>query len=265
MDFLLMQRELRVKGYSSATANARIAHDLILNAIKLAGFKEKVTIKGGVVMSGMSKDVRRATMDMDLDFLHYSLGEAAVRRFVTKLNRFAGCKVEIVGEIVELKQQEYRGKRLHLALTDENGIVVRTKIDIGVHTREDVKQRDFGFELVSHKSLVRLFVNSREQIFVEKLKSLLRLGSVSSRYKDVYDMYYLSGEIRKRVLKQYIRQYVFADDKMYENDIASVVRRLDKVFSNKMFVRQLMQPKNAWLNVNVTTMISGLMKFIASL
>ena len=31
-------------------------------------------------------------------------------------------------------------------------------------------------------------VNSKEQIFVEKLKSLLKLGVVSTRYKDVYDL-----------------------------------------------------------------------------
>ena len=265
MDFRALQLALRSRGFSSVMANARIAHDIILNAIKEAGFMDKVTIKGGVVMSGVSNDVRRATMDMDLDFLHYSLGDSAIQRFVSKLNRFAGCRVELVGEIQELRQQEYRGKRFYLALTDENGLVVKTKLDVGVHTREDVRQHIFGFEVVSRKSQVRLFVNSREQIFVEKLKSLLLLGPISNRYRDVYDMYYLSGDIRKRVLKQYIQQYIFDDAKMFENDFDAIIVRLKKVFSNKLYVKRLAQPKNAWLDVPATEVINGLLEFIRSL
>ena len=41
---------------------------MLLKAIEDAGFHDKVTIKGGVVMSGITDEVRRATMDMDFDF-----------------------------------------------------------------------------------------------------------------------------------------------------------------------------------------------------
>ena len=34
---------------------------------------KNVTIKGGVVMYGLSNDKRRATRDLDLDFIKYSL------------------------------------------------------------------------------------------------------------------------------------------------------------------------------------------------
>lgn len=41
-------------------------------------------------MSGISKDVRRATMDMDVDFVRYSISDAAIERFVKKLNSLEG-------------------------------------------------------------------------------------------------------------------------------------------------------------------------------
>jgi len=97
MDFGALRRDLIKQGYSTATANARIAHDIVLAAIRAAGFKENVTVKGGVVMSGLSKTVRRATMDMDLDFLHYSLGDTAIARFVARLNRLPDARSPRLG------------------------------------------------------------------------------------------------------------------------------------------------------------------------
>ena len=38
-------------------------------------------------------------------------------------------------------------------------------------------------------------INSKEQMFTEKLRSLLKFGPNSTRYKDIFDMVYLSGKI----------------------------------------------------------------------
>lgn len=68
MDFKTKVGELMSQGYKRASARAKIAHDVVLAAIKSSGMKGSVTIKGGVVMSGITKEVRRATMDMDAIF-----------------------------------------------------------------------------------------------------------------------------------------------------------------------------------------------------
>ncbi len=59
-------------GYSDRSANARACQDIILKAISQSSMGRKVTIKGGVVMRSISGDRRRATDDLDLDFLRYS-------------------------------------------------------------------------------------------------------------------------------------------------------------------------------------------------
>ena len=69
MDFKSIAASLKALGYTPRKADAKIAHDIVLKAIEAAGFHDKVTIKGGVVMSGMTEAVRRATMDMDFDYL----------------------------------------------------------------------------------------------------------------------------------------------------------------------------------------------------
>ena len=139
MNFDALKDRLVADGYSDDTAYAKIAHDIVLKAVQDSGFHDNLTVKGGVVMSSLTAMARRATMDLDFDFLRYSLTNDAIRKFVSRLNRVAPCKMRIVGKIETLRQQEYKGKRIHLSLTDENRLSIETKIDIGVHTRTDVE------------------------------------------------------------------------------------------------------------------------------
>ena len=65
--------EIRNDGYSEVNAEARVCQDIVLKAIAQGSLSRNVTVKGGVVMRSITGDVRRATQDMDLDFIRYSL------------------------------------------------------------------------------------------------------------------------------------------------------------------------------------------------
>ena len=45
----------------------------MLKALSIGPLSRNVTIKGGVVMRSKSNNVRRATQDLDIDFIKYSL------------------------------------------------------------------------------------------------------------------------------------------------------------------------------------------------
>ena len=264
MDFGKMVTDLMAAGYKRASARAKIAHDVVLAAIKASGMKDHVTIKGGVVMSGMTQAARRATMDMDADFVSYSLSNVAIAKFVNGLDAHSDCSIAIEGPVVDLRQQEYRGKRLYLRVTDENGYKVLTKLDLGVHTKIEVAQKEFKFDIVTDRRGVRLLANSKEQIFAEKLKSLLRLGTLSTRYKDVYDMYYLSDKINRMVLKNYFGLYIYRDKKMRERTSESIVDRLRAIFDDALFRRQLRNKKFAWVDVPPAVVTQRIIDFIRS-
>ena len=265
MDFRSIAEKLKEYGYSPRKAEAKIAHDIVLKAIEDAGFHDKVTIKGGVVMSGITDAVRRATLDMDVDFLDYSLGDTSIRRFVQRLNRVAECEVRLDGDVQELRQREYKGKRINLILTDDNRHSIKTKVDIGVHGKKSIEQVDFRFKVTSGDGGVVLLVNPKEQIFVEKLKSLLRLGAVSTRYKDVYDMFYLSSRIDSGLLGEYIRMYIFEDGEMLENDMRDIEGRLERIFASKAFLKRMANPNYAWLDVAPEKVAADIVSFISSL
>ena len=115
-----------------------------MKAIAESDLSRNVTIKGGVVMRSITGNIRRATQDMDLDFIRYSLNEDAIRQFIDKLNCLEGISIKITGKIEELSQQEYRGKRVYVVLEDDTGHSFKSKIDLGVHKNIQVVQDESG-------------------------------------------------------------------------------------------------------------------------
>ena len=67
------------EGLTRDLAASRVCQDIVLKAISEGPLSRNVTIKGGVVMRSLTKNNRRATRDIDLDFIHYSLDDYAIR------------------------------------------------------------------------------------------------------------------------------------------------------------------------------------------
>ena len=74
----MIRKEIE-NGYGDANAQAKVCQDLILKAIATSNLKRNVTIKGGVVMGSKTQNVRRATQDIDLDFIRYSRKDKGIK------------------------------------------------------------------------------------------------------------------------------------------------------------------------------------------
>lgn len=257
---------LAAEGYNLAEAQAKVAHDAILYAVHKSGFKENCTVKGGVVMCELTKTIRRTTMDIDVDFVRHSISETSLRRAVSHWARESGLEIAISGTIQDLRQHDYRGKRMHLDITD--GSIkkpVRTKVDIGVHTHVAIRQDERLFGALSGETDATLFANSKEQIFAEKLLSLIKHGPLSTRAKDVFDLYYLAGEIDVGVLRDVIRELILTNKKCPVREPLEIVDAVDRTFQSKRFLRGMATAKANWLNVPPTTATAGILDFLRRL
>ena len=83
---MLIQKYVKL-GYSDVDASSNVCQDLILACISKSKYANNITIKGGVVIHNLSKSVRRATRDLDLDFIKYSLEDKSIKDFVKELNK----------------------------------------------------------------------------------------------------------------------------------------------------------------------------------
>ena len=256
------------EGYELIDARSKVAQDIILSKISKSEFKKNMTIKGGVVMHSLSNSVRRATRDLDLDFIKYSLGNESIRSFIDKLNSVGdNITIEIIGEMEELRHQDYSGKRVHIRLVDTNNYNIDTKLDIGVHNLFDLEQDDYYFNLDAIEDGVSLLINSPEQIFTEKLKSLLKLGFRSTRYKDLFDFYYLinNDKLDRKKLLKFFQVIIFEDNNMFEETVADIYSRLESIFNSNIYKRNLSDPKNNWLDIPVNVVIESVLKYIEEL
>ena len=249
-------------GINYANASARAAQDAILDLISKSTLSRNVTIKGGVLMQHISKDARRATTDFDLDFVRYSIEDASIKQFLNALNKGASdFAVELTGPIEELKHQDYSGMRIFIRITDNASNTIDTKMDIGVHKFLQLEQEDICFDLSKLDEGVTLLGNSDEQVVAEKLKSLLRIGAASTRYKDVFDIYYLLVVmgVRAKEMEDAIQVLIYDDTTMRENNTADIHKRLSRVLNDRRFKPQLAKAKNNWLQVSTNKVIAGLL------
>ena len=249
-------------GYGYEAASTRSCQDAFLVVVASSVFADKVTFKGGIVMQQVSGDRRRATQDIDFDFMRYSIADDSIRAFVKKLNsNKAGIRIRIDGPIEELKHQDYNGRRVHVTVLDEAGNSVKTKLDIGVHADLSIEQREICFDVMASDGAISLLGNTDEQMVTEKMRSLLRFGARSTRYKDIFDVYYhlrIKG-IDVGLLDSCMAKDVFGNESMREEDWADVHTRLEKVFSDRRYGRQLSRAKDNWLELPAGKVTAGIL------
>lgn len=252
-------------GYDEPDAVAKVCQDVVLLKLDKSKFKNHITIKDGVVLHSISKDKRRATRDMDLDFIKYSLDDENIKMLIDKLNSVDdGIRINIIGGITKLHHQDYDGKRVNIRLVDKFENIINSKLDIGVHKEFDIEQDDYCFDMNIINQHANLLINSCEQIFAEKLKSLLKFGIRSTRYKDIFDFYYLinNEELDKGKLMRYIDILIFKDKICVENSIVDIINRIKTILNNRRYKSMLNEADNNWLEMPVDKVIESILKYL---
>lgn len=255
----------REEDLTEELAAARVCQDIVLKAIAEGTFRHNVTIKGGVVMRSLTQNNRRATRDIDLDFIHYPLSDEAIEQFVEKLNCISGIRITREGGIKELKHQDYHGKSIDVVIRDEEGNAVRSKIDIGVHKHTDIKQEEYCFDVCMDDEGASLLRNTAEQAIAEKLRSLLIFGANSRRYRDIFDMYYLQERINRLRLMDVIKILIIDDAGMRENTMADIVRRVSSAFQDEQYLTRVSSSRQRWIDEDIHVIADGILGFLREL
>lgn len=265
INILELSAKVKEEGYEEEMAEAKLCQDIILLLLSKSRFNKNITIKGGVVMRSLSNNIRRATVDVDLDLIRYPLTTKGIRDLIKELNGIEGIKIRVVGKIEELKHQDYDGKRVYVDIEDAYGNSLSSKIDIGVHKYLSLEQKEYCFDVSPSNSGASLLINSKEQMFTEKLKSLLKFGSLSTRFKDVYDLYFLSSLVNKHELLNCFNILIFQNTTMRENTIDDIIKRVQTTFNNHTYLENLSTSNKNWIGVDNEVVLSDLVRFLKSL
>ena len=104
----------------------------------------------------------------------------------------------------------------------------------------------FDFNIIDEN--VSLLINFKEQIIVEKLKSLLKFGITSTRFKDIFDLYYLIN-----------------DETMRENELKDIHIRLTNILNNNRFQSRINTANNNWLEIPIKDVIDNVLAYFDDL
>lgn len=267
MDLSEIRRHYISEGYSELNASARTCQDVVLAKIAASPHKVNVTVKGGVLMCAISGSKRRATQDIDLDFVRYPISDEAIRSFIRTLSSVGdGIFMEIVGGIEELSQQYYKGKRVRIKVSD-GSISLESKLDLGVNASLTMEQDECWFDIAQSDEGISLLGNSKEQIFVEKLISLLRHGIRSTRFRDLYDMYYIghAASLDRPRLKRYIKSEIIDDPDMWDDSIEGIATRIGRTLSNRQFIARMKTSHRDWIGKSAEEVARWLPPFLRRL
>ena len=216
-------------------------------------------------MRSLTQNNRRSTQDIDLDFIHYSLEDSSIRSFVDKLNCIDGITIEMSGEIKVLKHQDYHGKSIEVIIRDEFGNSVNSKIDIGVHKHLEIDQEEYCFDVCMDEEGATLLKNTVEQSFTEKLRSLLKFGTASRRFKDIYDMFYLKDIVSKSKMVEIINLLIFNDEEMFENQMSDILKRVQTTFKDEKYLKRVSDSRQRWLDNDIHEIAEGIISFLEEL
>ena len=251
-------------GYSLRDAQNVVAEEIIINKIASSELVEHVTFKGGIVMYNLSKNNRRVTQDVDFDLIRYSIDKDSIRLLIDKMNRINdGFMVTIKEPIEDLHQDDYKGVRVNVVIKDINNDILKLKLDIGVHTYLAIEQTKMTFAFSLNKEKLTVTTNPPEQVFAEKLISLARHGALSTRYKDLYDFYYLINNYNlspKRVTS--ILELFFSNSAKRPNSITDLQNAIEETLNNERFIKEASKPASKWIDVDFATIKQTLIDFI---
>ena len=111
-----------------------------------------------------------------------------------------------------------------------------------------------------------LLINSCEQIFAEKMRSLLRFGPFSTRYKDIFDFCYLKDHVERKRLMECIQIYIFDEPAMKEKNMGDIRRRISAIFKNRQFRTSVERSGDRnWLHIDVGEAFDEILNFLNTL
>lgn len=182
-----------------------------LERLSVSKYKEKLIIKGGLLLSSIIGINLRTTMDIDVDIIGINFEQREIEKVITEIiNIRLEDNVKIILEkIEEIKEEnEYGGFRFKLI---GNLINLRIPFHIDISTGDIItpKAIEYRYKKILENDYIEIYTYNQESIIAEKLQTVLSRKVANSRMKDYYDLYFFTNfkwqEINKEILKQAIK------------------------------------------------------------
>jgi len=161
-----------------------------LERISLSKYRDKLILKGGMLIASMVGLDNRSTMDMDTTIRNYNLSTQDAIKMIEDIIaitlddgiRFVVQKVDSI-----MDDAEYSGIRFKLdAMLD----TMKTPLKIDISTGDVItpKEVDYEYKLMFEERSIPILAYNLETVLAEKMETVISRGSLNTRMRDYYDL-----------------------------------------------------------------------------
>jgi len=173
----------------------------LLERISLSQFKEKIVLKGGMLIASMVGINHRTTMDMDATLRGYTLSEVTIRGAFSEI-----CAIPLDDEVTMVldhilpirEDDEYGGYRVAILARYES---INTSLKIDITTGDIITPNAIRYAFHSNfeNKLIEVWAYPIETILAEKMETILRRSVLNTRPRDFYDVYLMMRTQRQAI------------------------------------------------------------------
>ena len=164
-----------------------------LERMSVSEYKDKIILKGGMLVAAMVGLDARATMDIDATIKGADVNVEAVEQIITNIisvpmDDGVIFRVKQISEIMD--EAEYPGVRISME-TEFDGVRTPLKIDISTGDVITPREIQYSFKLMLEERTIDVWAYNLESILAEKLETVISRNITNTRMRDFYDIHIL--------------------------------------------------------------------------
>lgn len=169
------------------------AMERFLERVSISQYKDKLILKGGMLMSSLVGIDNRSTMDIDTTLKDAPLN---VDDVVSMVQDIADVEIDdgmtfSVKEGEEIMEDsEYGGVRVSMVAHMEH-TVIPMKIDVSTGDAITPEETLHGYKLMFEERTIDIWAYPIETVLSEKIETALARNVINTRMRDYYDIYML--------------------------------------------------------------------------
>lgn len=172
-----------------------------LERVSVSDYREKIILKGGMLVTSMVGFEARSTMDIDTTVKGATVSADEVQRFIEKIIsiNLADGVVFAINSISDIMDEaEYPGIRVGMtAFMDD----VRVPLKVDISTGDAITPRavEYSYKLMFGGQTIRLQAYNLETVLAEKLETIIARTTTNTRMRDFYDAHILLELYQKEI------------------------------------------------------------------
>lgn len=201
-----------------------VIFELFLEKLSKSPYKDKFIVKGGFLISAITKIDLRTTMDLDITLKSLSIEQSALKKCIEEIILIPTHN-ELIMEfdrIVEIHDEaDYPGLRVSLRIFFQ-GIKGTIKIDFTTGDILTPSETHFNYLTILQGNTIELMSYNIETILAEKIERILSRGVLNTRMRDFYDVYIL-WKLKRNEIDSNILQNAIIKTSKYRKTYDSII------------------------------------------